>query len=157
MFCNMICLFLQWGVVSTSSKPQAGGPPLVGYPWLFIQYIRSYPRYWKPFLHLQPEDVPYRGDRDPLIADYFFGSILNFFIYYIKIIFVSFLFVWVHGTTHRLCYDKLMYYAWKKFLPLSLNFVLFFSVGVRSLFFLCYSALTTPNPATTKRKLYLLL
>jgi len=109
MFCNMIYLFLRRGIVSISPKPHAGGPPLVDYPRLLIQYIRSYSPYWKPFLYLQPEDVPYCGDRDPLIADYFLGNILNFFIYYIKIIFVSFLFVWVHGTTPRFCYDKLTY------------------------------------------------
>jgi hypothetical protein len=35
---------------------------------MLIQYIRSYPPYWKPFLHPQPEDEPCRGDRDPLIT-----------------------------------------------------------------------------------------
>ena len=50
--------FLRWGVFSTSPKPQAGGPPLVGCPLRLIQYIRSYPPYWRPFLHLQPEDMP---------------------------------------------------------------------------------------------------
>jgi hypothetical protein len=49
-------------------NPQAGGPPLVGSPRLLIQYIRSYPPYWRPFLHPQPEDAPCRGDRDPLIT-----------------------------------------------------------------------------------------
>jgi hypothetical protein len=53
-------------VVSTSPNPQAGGPPLVGFPRLLIQYIRSYPPYRRPFLHPQPEDAPCRGDRDPL-------------------------------------------------------------------------------------------
>jgi len=57
---------LQGGVVSTSPKPQAGGPPLVGCPRLLIQYIRSYPPYRRPFLYPQPEDAPCRGDRDPL-------------------------------------------------------------------------------------------
>ena len=32
-------------------NPQAGGPPLVGCPRLRIQYIRSYPSYWRPHLH----------------------------------------------------------------------------------------------------------
>jgi hypothetical protein len=59
--------FLQWGVVSTSPNPQAGGPPSFGCPRLPIQYIRSYPPYWRPFLHPQLEDAPCRGDRDPLI------------------------------------------------------------------------------------------
>ena len=59
--------FSRGGVVSTSPKPQAGGPPLVGCPRLLIQYISSYPPYQRPFLHPQPEDAPCRGDRDPLI------------------------------------------------------------------------------------------
>jgi hypothetical protein len=58
--------FLRWGVVSTSPNPQAGGPPFVGCPRLIIQYIRSYPPYWRPLLHPQPEDAPCHGDRDPL-------------------------------------------------------------------------------------------
>jgi hypothetical protein len=59
--------FLRRGVVSTSLNLLVGGPHLVGCPRQFIQYIRSYPRYWKSFFHHQPEDAPCRGDRDPLI------------------------------------------------------------------------------------------
>jgi hypothetical protein len=33
---------LRWGVVSLSLNPQAGGPLLVGYARLLIQYIRRY-------------------------------------------------------------------------------------------------------------------
>jgi len=61
-------MFLRWGVVSTLSNTQAGGPPLVGRPQLLIQCICSYPPYWRPFLHPQPKDPPCRGDRDPLIT-----------------------------------------------------------------------------------------
>jgi len=33
-----------------------------------IQYIRSYPPYWRPFLlHPQPEDAPRRGNSDLLV------------------------------------------------------------------------------------------
>ena len=53
---------------STSPNSQAGGPPLVGCPRLFIQYIRSCPPYRRPFLHPQPEDAPCPGDRDPIIT-----------------------------------------------------------------------------------------
>jgi hypothetical protein len=56
--------FLRRGVVSTSPNPQAGGPPLVGCPQLLIHYIRSYPQYWRLFLHPQPVDAPCRGERD---------------------------------------------------------------------------------------------
>jgi hypothetical protein len=34
---------------------------------MFVQYICSYPTYWRPFLHPQPEDVPCRGE--PIIMD----------------------------------------------------------------------------------------
>ena len=53
------------GDVSASPNPQAGGPPLVGCPRLFIQFIRCHPPYRRPFLHPQPEDAPCPGDRDP--------------------------------------------------------------------------------------------
>ena len=52
--------------LETRPTPQAGGPPLFCFPRLLIQYIRSYPPYWRPFLHPQPEDAPRRGDRNPL-------------------------------------------------------------------------------------------
>ena len=44
---------------------RAGGPPLVGFPRRLIQHIRSYPQYWRHFLHPQPENPPCRGDRYP--------------------------------------------------------------------------------------------
>nr|QXI86641.1 NADH dehydrogenase subunit 1 [Koutabatermes spinifer] len=59
----------------------------------------------------------------------FLGSDLYSFLFYISIVFVSFLFVWVRGTLPRFRYDKLMYLAWSSFLPLSLNYLLFF-IGV---------------------------
>nr|YP_010437860.1 NADH dehydrogenase subunit 1 [Ischyja marapok]UTB53992.1 NADH dehydrogenase subunit 1 [Ischyja marapok] len=49
-------------------------------------------------------------------------SILFFF----KLTFISFLFIWVRGTLPRYRYDKLMYLAWKSYLPISMNFLLFF-------------------------------
>ena len=64
LFLNNV--FLQGGLVSTSPKPQAGGPPIVGFPRLLIEFIRIYPPYRRPFLYPQPEDAPCRGDRDPL-------------------------------------------------------------------------------------------
>ena len=51
-----------------SPNPQDGGPPLVGCPRLLIQYIRSYPPHWKPFLHPLPNYAPCSGDRDSLIS-----------------------------------------------------------------------------------------
>ena len=58
MFLNINVL--QGGLVSPSPNPQAGGPLLVGCPRLLIQFIRSYPPYWRPFLYPQPEDAPCR-------------------------------------------------------------------------------------------------
>jgi hypothetical protein len=53
--------FPRWGVVSSSPNPEAGGPHLVGWPRLFIQYTPIYHPYWKPFLHPQPKDAPCRN------------------------------------------------------------------------------------------------
>ena len=64
MFLNKI--FLQGRFVRTSPNPQVGVPPLVSCPRLLIQFIRSYPPYRRPILYPQPEDMPWRGDRDPL-------------------------------------------------------------------------------------------
>nr|YP_009128146.1 NADH dehydrogenase subunit 1 [Lemyra melli]AJO26429.1 NADH dehydrogenase subunit 1 [Lemyra melli] len=51
-------------------------------------------------------------------------------VFYMKLLFISFLFIWVRGTLPRYRYDKLMYLAWKSYLPISLNFLLFF-LGVK--------------------------
>nr|AQP27154.1 NADH dehydrogenase subunit 1 [Termes rostratus] len=64
----------------------------------------------------------------------FLGSDLYSFFFYVKLTFVSFLFIWVRGTLPRFRYDKLMYLAWSSFLPLSLNYLLFF-VGVKCYIF----------------------
>nr|YP_010713971.1 NADH dehydrogenase subunit 1 [Pseudeustrotia carneola]WDD39383.1 NADH dehydrogenase subunit 1 [Pseudeustrotia carneola] len=48
------------------------------------------------------------------------------FLFYFKLMLISFLFIWVRGTLPRYRYDKLMYLAWKSYLPISLNFLLFF-------------------------------
>nr|ASY98182.1 NADH dehydrogenase subunit 1 [Odontomantis sp. JZ-2017] len=64
-----------------------------------------------------------------LMCVIFLGSNLHSFMFYFKLIFIAFLFIWVRGTYPRYRYDKLMYLAWSSFLPLSLNF-LFFYLGV---------------------------
>nr|UJG45279.1 NADH dehydrogenase subunit 1 [Azelia zetterstedtii] len=56
----------------------------------------------------------------------FLGGDVFSFIFYIKLTFIAFSFIWVRGTLPRFRYDKLMYLAWKSFLPFSLNFLLFF-------------------------------
>nr|YP_009093778.1 NADH dehydrogenase subunit 1 [Ulomoides dermestoides]AIS67610.1 NADH dehydrogenase subunit 1 [Ulomoides dermestoides] len=56
----------------------------------------------------------------------FLGGDLNSFLFFLKLVFVSFLWIWVRGTLPRFRYDKLMYLAWKSFLPCSLNYLFFF-------------------------------
>nr|AUJ22102.1 NADH dehydrogenase subunit 1 [Tettigades limbata] len=56
----------------------------------------------------------------------FLGSKINSLMFPIQITFLSFLFIWVRGTLPRYRYDKLMYLAWKCYLPISLNLFLFF-------------------------------
>nr|YP_009870396.1 NADH dehydrogenase subunit 1 [Phytomia zonata]QKJ82612.1 NADH dehydrogenase subunit 1 [Phytomia zonata] len=57
------------------------------------------------------------------------GDVFNV-LFYFKLMFISFMFIWVRGTLPRFRYDKLMYLAWKGFLPFSLNFLLFY-VGLK--------------------------
>jgi NADH-ubiquinone oxidoreductase chain 1 len=56
------------------------------------------------------------------------------FLLYVKLVFISVLFIWVGGTVPLFRYDKLMYLAWRRFLPLSLNCLLYF-VGVKCFIF----------------------
>nr|ALO77666.1 NADH deshydrogenase subunit 1 [Formicomus sp. FOR01] len=56
----------------------------------------------------------------------FLGGDLNSLMFYVKLVFMSFLWIWVRGTLPRFRYDKLMYLAWKSFLPCSLNMLIFF-------------------------------
>lgn len=46
--------------------------------------------------------------------------------FFVKVVFISFIWVWVRGTLPRYRYDKLMYLCWKSYLPVALNFLLFF-------------------------------
>nr|CAH59895.1 NADH dehydrogenase subunit 1 [Zygaena transalpina hippocrepidis] len=64
---------------------------------------------------------------------YLGGYELNL-IFYLKLVMISFLFIWVRGTLPRYRYDKLMYLAWKSYLPISLNFIIFF-MGLILFFF----------------------
>nr|AJK90713.1 NADH dehydrogenase subunit 1 [Papilio helenus] len=57
-------------------------------------------------------------------------------IFYLKLSFISFVFIWIRGTLPRYRYDKLMYLSWKSYLPVSLNFLLFF-LGLKIFFSIC--------------------
>nr|YP_010011937.1 NADH dehydrogenase subunit 1 [Euconocephalus nasutus]QOI12344.1 NADH dehydrogenase subunit 1 [Euconocephalus nasutus] len=57
------------------------------------------------------------------------GDVMTLKFFFLLVI-LSFFFIWVRGTLPRFRYDKLMYLAWKSYLPLSLNFLLFY-LGVK--------------------------
>nr|YP_010728449.1 NADH dehydrogenase subunit 1 [Sergentia baueri]WEF49677.1 NADH dehydrogenase subunit 1 [Sergentia baueri] len=59
----------------------------------------------------------------------FLGSSVLSFMFFLKLNFISFLFIWVRGAYPRYRYDKLMNMAWKSYLPSVLNF-LFLFIGV---------------------------
>nr|YP_010426659.1 NADH dehydrogenase subunit 1 [Aoria nigripes]USM11445.1 NADH dehydrogenase subunit 1 [Aoria nigripes] len=50
------------------------------------------------------------------------GNLMNLF-FYVFVTMVAFFWVWVRGTLPRFRYDKLMYLAWKSYLPVSLNYL----------------------------------
>nr|YP_009659089.1 NADH dehydrogenase subunit 1 [Triatoma migrans]QCQ69473.1 NADH dehydrogenase subunit 1 [Triatoma migrans] len=57
----------------------------------------------------------------------FLGCDLYSILFFFKLVFLIFMFIWVRGTLPRYRYDKLMYLTWSMFLPLSLNYLIFFS------------------------------
>nr|CAQ37663.1 NADH dehydrogenase subunit I [Triatoma picturata] len=57
----------------------------------------------------------------------FLGCDLYSIFFFMKLTFMVFAFIWVRGTLPRYRYDKLMYLTWKVFLPLSLNYLIFFA------------------------------
>lgn len=56
----------------------------------------------------------------------FLGSFVNSFIFFLKLNFIAFLFIWVRGAFPRYRYDKLIFIAWKRYLPVSLSFLIFY-------------------------------
>lgn len=66
----------------------------------------------------------------------FLGGDIYSFMFFLKLSFISFLFIWVRGTLPRFRYDKLIFLAWKSFLPFSLNY-LFLILGLK-LFIFCF-------------------
>nr|YP_010166620.1 NADH dehydrogenase subunit 1 [Hydroporus planus]ANJ70240.1 NADH dehydrogenase subunit 1 [Hydroporus planus]QRV62711.1 NADH dehydrogenase subunit 1 [Hydroporus planus] len=69
-----------------------------------------------------------------LFSVLFLGGNLFSLLFYLELVFISFLFIWVRGTLPRFRYDKLMYLAWKSFLPISLNY-LFLYLGLKMFFY----------------------
>nr|APX40394.1 NADH dehydrogenase subunit 1 [Cryptocephalus schaefferi] len=60
----------------------------------------------------------------------FLGGDFYSFMFFLKISFMCFLWIWVRGTLPRFRYDKLMYLAWKSYLPVSL-FLLMVYMGLK--------------------------
>ncbi len=56
----------------------------------------------------------------------FLGANLIRLIFFFKLGLIRFLWLWVRGTLPRYRYDKLIYLAWKGYLPISLNYLIFF-------------------------------
>ena len=54
--------------------------------------------------------------------------------FYLKLVFLSFMFIWVRGTIPRYRYDKLIFLAWKSYLSISLNY-LFLFIGLKIMIF----------------------
>lgn len=61
------------------------------------------------------------------------GDVINL-LFYLKLVFISFIFIWVRGTIPRYRYDKLIYLAWKSYLSVSLNY-LFLFIGLKLIIF----------------------
>nr|YP_002791171.1 NADH dehydrogenase subunit 1 [Dysdercus cingulatus]ABZ02007.1 NADH dehydrogenase subunit 1 [Dysdercus cingulatus] len=55
------------------------------------------------------------------------GDFISLF-FYVKLVLLIFWFIWVRGVLPRFRYDKLMYLTWKIFLPISLNYFIFYSM-----------------------------
>nr|QQH14401.1 NADH dehydrogenase subunit 1 [Metallus mai] len=56
----------------------------------------------------------------------FLGGELYSIFFYFNLVYISLLFILIRGTVPRLRYDKLMMMSWKSFLPISLNYLMFY-------------------------------
>nr|WCH54223.1 NADH dehydrogenase subunit 1 [Osphya sp. n.] len=65
----------------------------------------------------------------------FLGGNLWSLMFFVKLAFFSFFWVWVRGTLPRFRYDKLMYLAWKSFLSGALFYLIFF-LGLKMMCFI---------------------
>nr|YP_011010198.1 NADH dehydrogenase subunit 1 [Halobates micans]WPW46722.1 NADH dehydrogenase subunit 1 [Halobates micans]WPW46813.1 NADH dehydrogenase subunit 1 [Halobates micans] len=61
-----------------------------------------------------------------LTVIFFLGCDVSSLMFFLKLVFIIFLVIWVRGTLPRFRYDKLMYLTWKVFLPISLNYFIFY-------------------------------
>nr|WOW98982.1 NADH dehydrogenase subunit 1 [Cixiidae sp.] len=69
-----------------------------------------------------------------LIGMIFLGGDFFNYSFFLKVLFISFSFIWIRGTFPRIRYDKLMYLSWKCFLPIVINYFFFFIIMVILMF-----------------------
>lgn len=60
-----------------------------------------------------------------LLVLIFLGGNFNSWLFFLKLILISFVWIWIRGTIPRYRYDKLINLSWKVYLPVSLNFFIF--------------------------------
>lgn len=60
--------------------------------------------------------------------------------FFLKVLFLSFLYIWARASFPRFRYDLLMYLTWKKYLPVALNYLLLF-IRLKILFLLLIKSL----------------
>lgn len=56
----------------------------------------------------------------------FLGGGIEIFSFYLKLCLIGYIFIWIRGCLPRFRYDKLIYLAWKSYLSISLNFIIYF-------------------------------
>lgn len=61
-----------------------------------------------------------------ICAVLFLGAILDSLTFFLKLGILARFWLWVRGTLPRYRYDKLIYLSWKRYLPVSLNFLIFY-------------------------------
>lgn len=67
----------------------------------------------------------------------FLGGYTFNLIFFLKLFFISFFYIWVRSAYPRFRYDKLIYLTWKSYLPISLNY-LFFFIGIKFFLYILY-------------------
>nr|APX40511.1 NADH dehydrogenase subunit 1 [Labidostomis taxicornis] len=67
----------------------------------------------------------------------FMGGDFYSYLFFLKIGFLSFMWIWVRGTLPRYRYDKLMYLAWKSYLPVAL-FLMLMYMGLKFFILILY-------------------
>lgn len=73
-----------------------------------------------------------------LIVILFLGADIFNVLFFLKLTLISYIFIWVRGTLPRFRYDKLIYLAWKCYLPVALNYLIFFFLLKLNLLFFCF-------------------